>query len=122
MHVRVADAESAGEKPPSPAAEPEPFRGVIIIEWPAPFGASPYSALSGWHCAVTDAVTGKPVTTCSRITVRADVNEIVTADLTLFADADGNPVLDGDPVPGDGEILTGTFTYAVAGMRVRGAG
>jgi hypothetical protein len=100
--------------------EPEPFRGTVIIEWPAPVGPLPYSALLGRAAAVTDAVTGKPITTCSGITVRAVVDEIVTAELTLFADADGNPVLDGKPVLGDGEILTGTFPFAVAAMRVAG--
>lgn len=103
------------------AGEPEPYRGVIAIEWPAPVGTGPYSAVSGRSVSIADAVSGKPVTTCSRLTVRADVAEIVTADLILFADADGNPVLDGAPVPGDDEILTGTFTFVVAEMRVRQA-
>lgn len=103
------------------AQEPDQYRGVIAIEWPAPVGATPYSAVSGRAVAIADAVTGKPVTTCSRLTVRADVAEIVTADLILFADADGNPILDGVPVLGDDEILTGTFPFVVSEMRVRQA-
>lgn len=106
---------------PQDAPEPEPFRGVVVIEWPAPCGVPPHSALIGRACTVTDAVTGKPITTCSAIRVRADVNEIVTAELILFADANGNPVLDGQPVldPSGREILAGTFPFAVAGMKVR---
>lgn len=103
------------------AQEPDQYRGVIVIEWPEPIGPGPYSALNGRLVAITDAVTGKPVTTCTRMMVRADVQEIVTADLALYADADGNPVLDGEPVldPTGREVLTGTFPFAVAEMRVR---
>ena len=103
------------------AGEPEQYRGVIIIEWPPPTGAGPYSALAGPLVVITDAVTGKPITTCSHLTVHADVAELVTAELTLFADADGEPILDGMPVLGDGWILTGTFPFMVAAMKVRQA-
>lgn len=98
------------------------YRGVIRIEWPPP-GAGPYSAMAGCRVSITDAVTGKPVTACSHadITVHADAGELVTADLTLFADADGEPLLDGDAVlNGDGtDILTGVFPFLVGEMRVR---
>lgn len=105
------------------AGEREQYRGVIIIEWPPPVGTGPYSAIPGPSVTITDAVTGKMITTCSHadIVIHADVAEIVTAELTLFADADGNPVLSGPSVAGDGEILTGTFTFAVSEMRVRQA-
>ena len=83
------------------AAEPgPPYRGLVVIEWPAPTGGSVYACMLGRGVKVTDAATGKPITTCSDLTVHADPGAIVTADLTLFADADGEPVLDGDPVPG----------------------
>lgn len=108
-------------EPPEDAG-PEPFRGVVVIEWPARRGPLPHSALPGPACTVTDAVTGKLITTCTAVTVRATMDEIITADLTLLADADGNPVLDGKPVPDPTgrEVLTGTFPFAVAEMRVRG--
>jgi hypothetical protein len=101
-------------------AEPgPPYRGVISIEWPAPTGGSVYACLLSRGVKVTDAATGKPVVTCSELTVHADAGGLVTADLTLFADEDGEPLLDGVPgVDGD-EIRTGVFPFVVAAMRVR---
>jgi hypothetical protein len=132
--LRGAIAEFAGEEAPTAphdvtgdtagAAEAAPpYRGVIVIEWPAAAGTGPYACMIGAKVAISDAVTGKPVVTCSSadITVHADANALVTADLTLFADEDGEPVLDGEPVP-DGEgSRTGTFPFVVAEMRVRTA-
>jgi hypothetical protein len=97
---------------------PPPYRGVIVIEWPPPFGASPYSAMTGHKVTVTDALTGKPVRTCLHLVVNADMDAIVTADLTMFADADGEPLLDGEPVPDGDGFRTGVFPFVVAEMRV----
>jgi len=108
------------EEDPAREAAP-PYRGVIIIEWPAPFGASPYSAMTGHAVEITDALTGKPVRTCLRASVAVDMEAIVTADLTLFADEDGEPLLDGEPVLDGGEIRTALFPFVVAEMRVRHA-
>lgn len=93
------------------------YRGVVVIEWPAAHGASPYSAMTGWKVSVTDAVTGKPITTCTRITVHVDPGALVTADLVMLASEDGEPLLDGIP-DGDG-TRTRTFPFVVAEMRVR---
>ena len=96
------------------------YRGVIAIEWPPPTRPGPYGAMTGHNVAVTDLLTGKPVT-CTDIRVHADPERLVTADLTLFADADGEPVLDGEPVAGDVGFLTGTFPFLVGEMRIRSA-
>lgn len=101
------------------------YRGMIIIEWPPPAGAGPYGAMLGRMVTITDAMTRKPVKTCTAadITVHADAQALVTADLTLLTDADGEPIFDGAPVASDDgrEILTGTFPFLVAEMRVREA-
>jgi len=104
-----------------PREEPDAYRGVIAIEWPPPNGASPYSSMPGCLVSVTDALTGKPIMTCTKIIVHADAGALVTADLTMFADADGEPLLDGEPViDGDG-FRTGVFPFLVSEMRVRHA-
>lgn len=99
------------------------YMGVIAIEWPAATRPGPYNCMTGAQLTITDAVSGKVITTCSHadVTVHADAGELVTADLTLFADADGEPLLDGKPVTSDGEVLTGVFPFLVAEMRVRSA-
>ena len=100
-------------------AEGAQYRGVIVIEWPAPYGTGPYSAMNGWKVTVADAVTGKPIPTCTSITVHVDPGALVTAGLTMFTDAGGEPLLDGDPVrDGDG-FRTGVFPFVVSEMRVR---
>ena len=97
-----------------------PYRGTVIIEWPPAVGSSPYAVMIGARVRIWDAVTGKPIATCTRadITVHADACALVTADLTLFTDEDGEPFYGGTPVVRDGEVLTATFPFLVAEMRV----
>jgi len=118
---RTAGEATAPQDVPGWAAEPgPPYRGLVSIEWPAPSGGSVYACLLGRGVKVADAVTGKAITTCSDITIHADAGALVTADLTLFADKDGEPLLDGNPVLGGDGIRTGAFPFVVAEMRVRG--
>lgn len=98
-----------------------PNLDAIIIEWPAPLPGGPPSALAGSRIVITDALSGKQIKTCSRLTVNADAAMLVTAELTLPVDEDGEPILDGTPVLRDGEILTATFPFTVSEMRVRQA-
>lgn len=97
-----------------------PYRGVVVIEWPATVGTGPYAVMLGRLLKISDAVTGKLITTCTHadITVHADACALVTADLTLFADEQGEPLLDGKPVLDGKEVRTGTFPFLVAEMRV----
>lgn len=108
-HASLADEEA-----------PPPYRGAVVIEWPAAVGSSPYAVMIGHRVSIFDAVTGKQITTCSAadITVHADANALVTADLTLFAGAEGEPLLDGMPEVDGEEIRTATFPFLVAEMRV----
>jgi hypothetical protein len=100
--------------------EPDAYRGVIVIEWPPP-GPSPYHVLDGWQSLILDAVTGKPITTVTEadIVVHTGAASRVTATLTMFADEAGEPLLDGNPVVKDGEVLTGVFPFLVSEMRVK---
>lgn len=98
-------------------------RGVVIIEWPAR-AAQGVGLLPGWGVGIYDALTGdspepRQITTVTCVAIRADAREIITADLTMLADEDGNPLYDGPPVLRDREIVTGTFPFLVAEMRVR---
>lgn len=109
------------------------YWGTVIIEWPAPARGTPYGAMPGRHVKVWDAATGEQVYGCTHadITVHAGVEGLVTADLTLFADEDGEPVLDLQPavtaadrrivLDEDGGTVTGVFPFLVTEMRVRGA-
>ena len=117
-HLNCHAGEPAVNRP-EPEPEPDQYRGVIIIEWPAAHGASPYSVIVGRKTEITDALTGKPIRTCTGFTVRMDVEALVTADLTLLAGEHGEPLLEGRPVMKDGEILTATFPFLVAEMRVQ---
>jgi len=106
-------------------AEGAQYRGAIVIEWPraAPHGVG---AIIGRMVSVYDAFTGsepgpKPISTVSEIALRVSVDEIVTADLTMFADEAGNPILDGEPVPDGDGFRTGVFPFLVSEMRVRHA-
>ena len=101
------------------AVEGARYRGAVIVEWPPATGGSPYAAMAGWGVRVTDAVSGKLIVTCTEITVHADPGALVTADLTLFADADGEPLLEGKSVLDGEETRTATFPFVVSEMRVR---
>lgn len=118
-------ASGAAETAPQAVAEDwamepgPPYRGLISIEWPAPAGSSPYACMLGRGVKIADAVTGRLITTCSEVTVHADAGALVTADLMLFTDEDGEPLLEGKPVLGDGGFRTDVFPFVVAVMRVR---
>ena len=132
MAVDVAEAEVRSDE------ESRVYHGRVIIEWPAPHERRP--VLPGWGCSIFDAETGKQIVTVSRIKVpgvqvTADAESVFVAELTMFADEDGKPVLFPDEHPSlrdrlgptrvfvddDGNVRTGTFLFLVAEMRVRGA-
>jgi hypothetical protein len=94
--------------------EPE-IKGSIVIEWPQPIAG----CLPGSPVAISDALTGKPINTVSRLTVSADPASLVTADLTMLANLDGEPAYDGPGHARDGEIVQGTFRFEVAEMKAR---
>lgn len=97
------------------------YRGVIRIEWPAACNPGPYGSMVGSLLSVFDAMSGKQILTCVKAVIHADMDALVTADLTLFTDADGEPILDGEPVQDEDrtEIRTGVFPFLVGEMRVR---
>lgn len=118
-----AACEAVAASVPSREVPDAGYRGAIVIEWPkaAPHGVG---AIIGRMVSVYDAFTGgetgpKPITTVSEISLRVSMDEIVTADLTMFADEAGDPILDGQPVLDGDEIRIGVFPFLVAEMRVR---
>ena len=85
-----------------------------------------------WKIAVYDALSGSQITTVTRIELHATASDMVTADVTMFADADGQPLYQLEkaqhPETGrwhekiylrNGDINKGTFPFLVAEMRVR---
>jgi len=116
-----------------------PYYGHVIIEWAAPLRKGEIRAMPAWACAVIDAETGKYIVTVSKIKVpgvkvTADVEKFIVAELTMFADDDGRPVLFPQEdlehperlgpaaiyFDDEGKIRTGVFPFIVAEMRVRG--
>ena len=100
-------------------------RGTVIIEWPGP-GRHGVSAIAGHAITIRDAFSGGELqgelittVTSADIVIHASAESLVTADLTMFADEDGNPVFTGKPHFRDGEVITATFPFIVAEMRVR---
>lgn len=95
------------------------YQGCIAIEWPQPgHRARP---LNGWDIAVFDALNGKQILTVTRIELHASANDVVSADVTMFANGRGEPVYTGPPLTRNGEVIYGTFPFLVAEMRVRPA-
>lgn len=92
-------------------------RGSIIIEWAPPRANG--GPMPGWDTKVYDAATGDEIgSSVMRIRmVDVDASKVLTADLTMLADEDGNPAA--KPHVRDGEVITGLFRFGVAGMRVR---
>lgn len=96
---------------------PHEFAGTIIITWPQSRGG----VLPGWAITLTDEVTGGPIRTVTalRVVLNAAADELVWAECEMFADADGKPILNGEPlVAPEGMPLTGTFPFLVSEMRV----
>jgi hypothetical protein len=76
--------------------------------------------MPGWQVAVFDALSGQQITTVTRLEIRADASNVVAADVTMFADENGQPVYTGPPyLNDDDETIWGTFPFLVAEMRVR---
>ena len=111
------------------------YQGVIAIEWPPPRPGYECAPMPGWKIAVYDALSGSQITTVTRIELHASASDVVAADVTMFTDADGQPLYqlekaqhpetgrwsekiylrDGDINKG---ISEGTFPFLVAEMRV----
>lgn len=97
----------------------EEFAGRLIITWPKPTGP----AIPGCLLAVADADTGQPIVSALDLTVTVDLNDVITAEMTMLTDEHGQLLNGGTPVrqiPTDdtGEVYTGRFRWIVAEMRV----
>lgn len=93
--------------------------GSMIITWPKPGKGH----LFGGRIALADADSGEVITTALDLdlTVHTDTQSLITAEITMFADADGKPLGPGEPVTyaEDGENLaTGRFRWLVSEMRI----
>ena len=113
--LRDGAAKAAGIVPEQPPGLPHP----VIIEWPKKERGV---ALPGWGISITDAETGEPVNTVNKmaVTLLADAEDIIRADLTMFADEDGSPVTSASRAYlKDGEVIMRPFRAIVSEMRVR---
>ena|SRR5579872_846627 len=119
-------------KPRLTLPENAPHWGLVIVEWPAAVpGPRP---MVSWKVALIDAASGDRILTAERVVIRADASSFVTAELTMFADDEGRPVLFPEASPDNragpvkvyldehGKVRTGTFPFLVAEMRVGSVG
>lgn len=94
--------------------DPPPHGDRVIIEWPPPRE----HGMPGWGVSLFDADTGKQIMTALRVTI--DPQDVIKAIATVFADEDGNPVYDREPViteDGTG-IRMVNVELTVTGMRI----
>jgi len=103
--------------------EPGQPSGQIIIEWP-PAPSEPRCArlvitrLIAIYEVMPDGQ--ERLLPFTSLAIRTEPDEIVTAELGVLVDADRNRLYaNGKPVERDGELLTGTFTFHVAAIRIR---
>lgn len=93
---------------------PEEFAGIVTIRW-AP-ALTKGSTVPGWHCAVI--LDGEVMPYVTAFDVHADTHGPVWAEVTLLIDDRGHPVKSGGQfcLGWDGQPLTSTYDYLVAGM------
>jgi len=102
------------------AERPSRFDGTMTVTWPRPRGG----AVPAWAVSLADAATGEAITTVTGFTTRihAVAGDVVWAEVTMFADGDGRPLLSGRPVLAPladrDAVKTGTFAFLVTEMRV----
>lgn len=95
---------------------PDAFEGSVILAWPRPVNGM----LTG-QCLTVLLPGGKNVPTVTGVSVHVSMDEPVWAELTMWVDADGHPLYggsDGEPLIGDGGVVTATFPFLVSEMRV----
>jgi hypothetical protein len=123
-----ASTENAAEQAPAgaPFERPAEFAGTIGIRWPT---GGESARIDAWKISFYDEA--GPVCTIDRMTLHTDVSDgPVWAELRMFADRDGKPVLhcpEGAtpqshvlPLDDDGQVIYGTFPFLVTSMGVAG--
>lgn len=121
------DLAPAAQDQPAGSGQPAEFAGAIGIEWPAACAAG--QVIPAWRIAFWDEAGW--VTTISRMTLHAECTGVIWAELTMFADTAGKPLLhlpggaaagtEIVPLDDDGQPVYGTFPFLVTSMRVKGA-
>lgn len=101
---------------PVPEDAPE-FKGSVVIEWPTtPHPAPANLVLPGALASVYDAETGDLIPV-AKLTVHAEVGCLITADLAVFLDRQGELIHDPSVIWRDSNGTPATFTFLVRGMR-----
>lgn len=92
---------------------PTKFDLDIIIEWPDWSGAP----LSGRSTRVLDAHTEVLIDGIGAMTLYATPGQIVWAGLEMYADEEGDPIVSGNPVYKNNEIVTAVFAARIFEIR-----
>lgn len=94
---------------------PNPLDLIIGIQWATEQAAGPLPITT----EITEQPTGEKITTVSAMAIYVAHDEhIVWAELDMYADENGKPILTGKPVVrGDGTIIRRIFTAHILKMR-----
>jgi hypothetical protein len=89
------------------------YAGRVVITWPQTRGGM----ILGHTVALIDADSGELLVGVQDLTVIADLNGPIVAEMTMYTDADGQPLRIGMTLVRDGDTWrTGRFRWLVAEM------
>lgn len=101
---------------PMPADAPA-FKGSVIIEWSKAGTPGPVQRImAGRLTTVRDERDGE-IIPCAGVTVHAQADGFITADVAVFLDRDGRIIRDASVIWRDSDGVPATFPFLVAEMR-----
>jgi hypothetical protein len=91
---------------------PDDWHFPVIIEWPEGYT----TPMAGHSITIYEGDSGDMITTISAMNIHCDANGSIWAELEMFADEEGKPILTGEPVSRNNEIILGVFNAYVVQM------
>ena len=90
---------------------PETYHLSVVVEFPtAKTGVIAAHDIRMWR---VDAEGETEIRSCEALTLHMDAESIVWGEALLWADLEGQPILDGKPAIKDNQIVTGVFNLHI---------